>query len=125
MTWIKRRLPEGRQSGAMFGRRLTLFELLGFKVQVDASWIFLAVLVVWPLAAGVFPARLEGLPAVSRRELPLDCAVSHHTLWGSCALQSRLPLLVRRVRAPRRRCQEMGAAPQSSPLCRTSSRRPL
>ncbi len=65
MTWIKRRLPEGRQSAVVFGRRLTLFELLGFKVQVDASWIFLCFLVVWTLAAGVFPARHAGLSAAT------------------------------------------------------------
>ena len=65
MTWIKRRFLVGRQSGVMFGRRLTLFELLGFKVQVDASWIFLAFLVVWTLAASVFPVRHEGLPTAT------------------------------------------------------------
>jgi Zn-dependent protease/CBS domain-containing protein len=45
----------------MFGRRFTLFKLLGFKVQVDASWLILALLVIWTLAAGYFPGRLSGL----------------------------------------------------------------
>ena len=47
----------------MLGKRFVLFELLGFKVQVDASWLFLAVLVAWSLARGVFPFWYEGLSA--------------------------------------------------------------
>jgi Zn-dependent protease/CBS domain-containing protein len=46
----------------MIGKRLVLFELLGFKVQADVSWIFLAVLVTWSLALGLFPVWYEGLP---------------------------------------------------------------
>ncbi len=42
----------------MFEHRLTLFELFGFKVHVDASWLLLAVLVVWSLARFYFPAVL-------------------------------------------------------------------
>jgi len=47
----------------MFGRQITLFELLGFKVKVDMSWVFLALLIIWSLAQGVFPALYEGLPS--------------------------------------------------------------
>ncbi len=43
----------------MNGRGITLFELLGFKVRVDISWLFLALLVTWSLAKGVFPAWYE------------------------------------------------------------------
>ncbi|MGB7911053.1 MAG: site-2 protease family protein, partial [Desulfobaccales bacterium] len=39
----------------MFGRRITLFKLLGFEVRIDLSWIVIAVLVTWSLAAGLFP----------------------------------------------------------------------
>ena len=46
----------------MIGKKLVLFELLGFKVQVDASWIFLALLVTWSLASGLFPIWYEDLP---------------------------------------------------------------
>jgi len=49
----------------MFGRRVTLFRLFGFAVRVDASWIVIAVLVTWSLAAGVFPAEFPGLAASS------------------------------------------------------------
>ena len=45
----------------MFGKRFVLFEILGFKVQIDGSWLFLAVLVTWSLATGVFPVWYEGL----------------------------------------------------------------
>ncbi|MEQ9606552.1 MAG: site-2 protease family protein [Kiloniellaceae bacterium] len=45
----------------MNGRAITLFELLGFKVRVDVSWLLLAVLVTWSLAAGAFPLWYEGL----------------------------------------------------------------
>jgi Zn-dependent protease len=45
----------------MFGKRITLFKLLGFAVHVDLSWIILALLVTWSLAAGVFPHALPGL----------------------------------------------------------------
>ncbi len=45
----------------MFAHRVTLFRLLGFKISVDASWVFLAVLVTWSLAEGYFPVRQAGL----------------------------------------------------------------
>jgi Zn-dependent protease len=46
----------------MFGKRLVLFELFGFKVQADMSWLFLALLVTWSLAQGFFPAFYPDLP---------------------------------------------------------------
>ena len=49
----------------MFTKRVTVFTLLGFKVQVDFSWIFLAVLITWTLAQGLFPADYKGLPAAT------------------------------------------------------------
>ena len=45
----------------MFGKQITLFSLLGFKVKADLSWVFLAVLVTWSLARGFFPFYFEGL----------------------------------------------------------------
>ncbi len=41
----------------MFGRRYTLFRLFGFRIGVDLSWVLLAVLITWSLAAGFFPAQ--------------------------------------------------------------------
>jgi Zn-dependent protease/CBS domain-containing protein len=45
----------------MFGRKVTLFTLLGFTVHADTSWLVMAVLVTWSLAAGVFPSYYAGL----------------------------------------------------------------
>ena len=45
----------------MFGKRFRLFKLLGFQVQLDVSWLIIAVLVTWTLAVGVFPQRFPGL----------------------------------------------------------------
>lgn len=49
----------------MFGKRMKLFKLLGFEVRVDASWLILAVLIVWTLAQGFFPVEYPGLPAAT------------------------------------------------------------
>ena len=45
----------------MFGKKVKLFSLFGFRVSIDLSWIIIAVLVTWSLAEGVFPQYLEGL----------------------------------------------------------------
>lgn len=49
----------------IFGRQVTLFELLGFKVKVDASWLLLALLITWTLAQGYFPSSYGGLAAAT------------------------------------------------------------
>jgi Zn-dependent protease len=46
----------------LFGKRIALFELFGFKVNVDISWLFLVVLITWSLAKGYFPALYPDLP---------------------------------------------------------------
>lgn len=45
----------------MFGKSITLFKMFGFAVRIDVSWLIIVALVVWSLAAGVFPAEYEGL----------------------------------------------------------------
>ncbi|SMF12920.1 Zn-dependent protease (includes SpoIVFB) [Tistlia consotensis] len=45
----------------MFGRQVTLFEIFGFRVKVDLSWAFLALLIAWSLAQGLFPSLYQGL----------------------------------------------------------------
>jgi Zn-dependent protease/predicted transcriptional regulator len=42
----------------MWGRPGTVTRLIGFDVKVDASWPLIAILVVWSLATGYFPAML-------------------------------------------------------------------
>jgi Zn-dependent protease/CBS domain-containing protein len=46
----------------MFKRALQIGTIAGFKIRLDASWIIIAVLVSWSLAAGWFPALYPGLP---------------------------------------------------------------
>jgi len=49
----------------MFTKPVTLFRLAGFRVQLDLTWLILAVLITWSLATGVFPHYFRGLdPAV-------------------------------------------------------------
>jgi Zn-dependent protease/predicted transcriptional regulator len=45
----------------MFGKRVKLFKLLGFEVNIDVSWLVIAVLITWSLAAGLFPYMYHGL----------------------------------------------------------------
>ena len=45
----------------MFGKRIKLFNLMGFEVKFDLSWIIIVLLVTWSMAAGVFPAYIENL----------------------------------------------------------------
>lgn len=45
----------------MFWKRITLFKLLGFAIRVDLSWFFIALLVTWSLAKGLFPEMHEDL----------------------------------------------------------------
>lgn len=45
----------------VFGHRLTLFQLFGFQVRIDISWVLLAILITWSLAVGYFPAVAPGL----------------------------------------------------------------
>jgi Zn-dependent protease len=45
----------------MFGKPYTLFRLLGFEVRIDASWVIVAILIVWTLGRGYFPLEFPGL----------------------------------------------------------------
>ena len=47
----------------MLEKQWPLFKLFGIRVQVDASWLVLAVLVTWSLAQGLFPQFYPGLKA--------------------------------------------------------------
>jgi hypothetical protein len=52
----------------MLGRRVNIFRLLGFQVQVDTSWLILAFLVTWSLATGYFPLQYVELTPPSTGE---------------------------------------------------------
>jgi Zn-dependent protease len=45
--------------------RIVSFPVLGVEIRVDASWVFLALLIAWSLAVGAFPELYGGLPQVS------------------------------------------------------------
>jgi Zn-dependent protease/CBS domain-containing protein len=45
----------------MFGKRITLFKLLGFEVGIDWSWIIIAILIAWSLSTGLFPMYYKDL----------------------------------------------------------------
>ena len=44
----------------MFGARIKLFRLAGFDVNLDMSWVFIALLISWTLATGYFPELYPG-----------------------------------------------------------------
>jgi len=48
----------------MFGKRVTLFRLLGFAVRADASWFIIVALITWTLTSGVFRVSCPGLSSV-------------------------------------------------------------
>ncbi|RJP44108.1 MAG: CBS domain-containing protein [Desulfobacteraceae bacterium] len=41
----------------MFGKQLRIFQLMGFEVKIDLSWIIIALLVTWSLSVGYFPQK--------------------------------------------------------------------
>ncbi len=49
----------------MFGKRYTLFHVFGFEIRADLSWLVIAVLVTWSLAAGAFPYYFAHLGPVA------------------------------------------------------------
>src|SRR3989304_9760299 len=73
----------------MFGKSFKLFRLFGFEVNVDLSWLVIAVLVAWSLAAGLFPAPVKGLSAATywytgiAGAIGLFASVIFHELWHS------------------------------------------
>ncbi|MEX2015678.1 MAG: site-2 protease family protein [Candidatus Hydrogenedentales bacterium] len=67
----------------MFGKRVKIFELLGFSVYIDASWLVLALLVTWTLAVGYFP---DDYPGLSTATYWIMGAVAMVGLFGSIVL---------------------------------------
>jgi Zn-dependent protease/CBS domain-containing protein len=49
----------------MFGKRIKLFKLFGFEVDLDMSWLIISVLITWSLAKGVFPYYYKDLSAIT------------------------------------------------------------
>jgi len=59
----------------MFGKQIRLFNLLGFEVRLDFSWIVIAILIVWSLSTGYFPEQYKDLSRQSYWFLGLAGAV--------------------------------------------------
>jgi len=49
----------------MFGRPVRLFNIFGFEIKIDISWLILAALVTWSLASGLFPEYYKDLSSAS------------------------------------------------------------
>ncbi len=45
----------------MFANAVKLFDIRGFEIRVDPSWLLIAALIVWSLANGYFPEAAPGL----------------------------------------------------------------
>jgi Zn-dependent protease len=44
----------------MFKNAIDLFDIFGFKIRADPSWLLIAALIVWSLSTSYFPVTLEG-----------------------------------------------------------------
>jgi hypothetical protein len=55
----------------MFGKSVRLFTLFGFPVRIDVSWLLVALLAAWSLAAGLGGAGSEVRAAKGRPFLNL------------------------------------------------------
>jgi Zn-dependent protease/CBS domain-containing protein len=59
----------------MFRRGIPLFNMFGFKVRLDVSWFFLALLITWTLATGFFPFTYPGLSYTNYLWMGMSVAV--------------------------------------------------
>jgi len=73
----------------MFGKKIHLFTIFGFRVGIDLTWVFLAVLVTWSLARGLFPAWFEHYSTATywwmgaAGALGLFLSIVFHEFWHS------------------------------------------
>lgn len=71
------------------GRRIKLFRLLGFQVQIEWTWLFLAAWMTWSLASDVFPGQVRGLGSSAYwwmgglGALGLFASIVFHEVWHS------------------------------------------
>jgi len=77
----------------MLKRTLILFQLLGFKVGIDWTWPFLALLIVWSLAMGIFPHEYPDLAKGTYWVMGISGALG---LFGSLILHELSHSLVAR-----------------------------
>ena len=77
----------------MFGHSVKLFDLFGFEIKVDASWLLIAGLIVWSLSTGYFPQVLPGLTQTAYVSLSVTAMLG---LFGSLILHELAHSLVAR-----------------------------
>ena len=77
----------------MFGHSVKLFDLFGFEIKVDASWLLIAALIVWSLASGYLPEVLPGLGQLAYLALAVAAMLG---LFGSLILHELAHSLVAR-----------------------------
>lgn len=79
----------GEKHIVLSGRRIKLFKLLGFQVQIEWTWLFLAAWMTWSLASDVFPGEIRGLEPSAYwwmgivGALGLFASIVFHELWHS------------------------------------------
>ncbi|MBY4893873.1 site-2 protease family protein [Rhodobacteraceae bacterium N5(2021)] len=67
----------------MWGRSIKVTELGGFDIKVDASWLLIAVLIVWSLSSGYLP---DALPDASEPALLIAAIIATLGLFTSLVL---------------------------------------
>jgi len=77
----------------MFARRIHIFKLFGFNVNLDVSWFFLLILVTWSLATGFFPRSYTGFSTLSYWLMGIAAAAG---LFFSIVLHETLHSIVAR-----------------------------
>jgi Zn-dependent protease/CBS domain-containing protein len=104
----------------MWGRSIKLFKVFGFEIRLDVSWLIIAALLIWSLAAGVFPYNYPGLPMSHYWWMAVAGAL---TFFGSIVVHELSHSLVaRRYEIPMKGITlfvfggvaEMGSEPQSA-----------
>ena len=77
----------------MFKNSVQLFEIFGFKLKVDPSWLLIAALIVWSLSTSYFP---EALPGATARLYTVLGIVAMLGMFVSLILHERSHSLVAR-----------------------------
>jgi Zn-dependent protease/CBS domain-containing protein len=77
----------------MFSNAVKLFDIFGFQIRVDPSWLIIAALIVWSLATGYFP---ELAPELSRADAFALSIVAMLGLFGCLILHELAHSLVAR-----------------------------
>lgn len=77
----------------MFKNAIQLFEIFGFKLRVDASWLLIAALIVWSLSTSYFP---DVMPGLSKAEYIAISTVSMLVMFASLVLHELAHSIVAR-----------------------------